>query len=269
MVEGLPTNPSRYDMPKPSRFVLLDDLSGDDLFLIRRTSELTLLIDTPQPAVKIATAQLTNRLRRKYMLGSERGIYPQLDLTIGVGSTGFTLAENLDLGAPLIKITPFRSKDPNGNNVIFTRSGLSLVQEITAAKNLIGDINKPTVGIIDDTIFSGKTLSEIHTAIENNFSEFEIIMLALVSVPAFLPESLRNKVKIISGLQIKTNESRKSGLNSVDMKDIITDDGLHLADGSSIAFMNEENWMRSWFGPNYNQAIAICQEIRAYLQNST
>lgn len=269
MVEGLPANPSRYDMPKPSRLVLLDDLSGEDLFLRCRTSELALLIDAPQTAIKLTVDQLTERLRKKYTRGLEKGIYPPIDLLIGVGSTGSSLADNLNLGLPVIKVTPFRSKDPQGHNVVTTRSELSLAQEIDVVRSMTSETSNPTIGIVDDTVFSGKTLSEIYSVIEGVFNQPDVITLALTSVPAFLPQALKDKAKIISGLQIKTIQSGRSGLNSIDMKDLVTDDGLHLADGSSIAFMNEENWMRSWFGPNYDQAIAICEEIRNYMKDTT
>ncbi len=56
--------------------------------------------------------------------------------------------------------------------------------------------------------------------------------------------------------------SEELGLNSVDVRDFIENDALRLEGGVSIPFSEEENWMRSWFGENYEQAMHICQALR-------
>ncbi|MDP3994238.1 MAG: phosphoribosyltransferase [bacterium] len=256
-------------MTKPSRFVFLDDLSGHDPFLRTQTAKLANFVDSSQSVILANSEQLTQRLKDKYLSGLKEGIYPNLDLIVGVGSSGFELAEKLNLQVPIIKITPYRDKNSDGTDAILTRSGIPLITEIAESKHLLRVTkNQLSIGVVDDTVFSGVTLSEIYAVLRQNFKSLRVLTLTLTSVPIFLQNNLKDSdIQIISALEIRTNAERKGGLNSVDMKDLVLDDALPLGDGCSIPFMFEENWMRAWFGRNYNQAMIVCREIRHFLQN--
>ncbi len=70
---------------------------------------------------------------------------------------------------------------------------------------------------------------------------------------------------IISGITLTTTSKGQKGLNTVDAKDFVSNDAIPLGDGNSIPFTQEKNWMRSWFGENYEEAVSICQQIKKSL----
>ncbi len=256
MTDRLYNNPSGFDMPKPTRFLLLDDLSDGDFVVQKKARELTSLVDA-DCAIYASAERLLSRVKRK-----NNGLLRKVELCIGIGKTGYDLAERIDTKAPIVLVTPYRETNSNGANYIKARSGKSLLQEIR--ENLPHPERRQirNIGLVDDTVFSGGTVLAIVNAVRSIFSKSKITVFTLTYIPSLSNFLEIEEFSIVSGLTLRSDSRKSIGINSVDVKDLVLQSALPLADGRTIPFMEEENWMRAWFGKNYERAIEICLEIK-------
>lgn len=256
-------NPSGYEMPKPTRLLILDDMSRGDSASEARIRELSHLIDSSTLPLYVNQQTLADRLKQKYATLVARNQIQPLDLVIALGKAGEDVATLLELSTPVIRINPTRRVQEDGLPEIISKTGIPFDKEIqqTMIERSLTPESFRSIGIVDDTIFFGGTMNTAATTIKEIFPTAILTAMTLTYASPFARKNLAN-IPVIAALRLRTAEQNTLGINSIDAKDFIYDDALPLQNGQSIPFMEEENWMRAWFGENYEAAYAICEELK-------
>lgn len=260
-----PENPSGYIMPKPTRIILLDDLSEKYPLTKPYLTELANLFDSKYQPIIATTNHLVHRLRRKYHQKARQLLNEPIDVFIGIGSAGYNIADKLNFGIPIIKVEPTRIVDSNGQVSIVSKTSESLQEQLAREINNT-QINPicTNIGLVDDTIFQGHTLASVIELILEYFVPKSIQALTLTHVP-YLTQNRLNTLPITSAITLKTSASNQTGLNSIDISDFFDPTALPLTDGLNFSFTEETSWMKTWFGPNCLPAIVLCEKIKHYL----
>jgi len=180
-------NLSNYDMPKPTRFLILDDLSNGNPDTLQNLQELSTLVDSRNKAILVSTSHLEHKLGEKYHEALNNGGFPNPSIAIGIGKSGMEIAKNINVNSLLIQVNATRSKKEDGTNFIGTKSGIPLedeIHQVLAANNILPSEEEQTIVLVDDTIFGGSTLRSIIDVLQPAFPNARFVALTLTYIPS-------------------------------------------------------------------------------------
>lgn len=263
MKEG--TNPSMYEMPKATRLLVLDDLTASNPFLEDDFKELMTLFDTKNRPIVVSQKMLSLRLRKKYEREVEKNRIEPLDIAIAIGSSGKKVFDELRLTMPACIVSPKRVTLEDGSMRIVSKKGISISEDLRSALrslNIIDSSRINNIGIIDDTVFSGITAKSIIDELQVLFPLSSKTILTLTHISQFSDQHMGENQNVISAVSLRTSKKMSDGLNSLDARDFVDTSAIPLSNGISISFKEEENWMRSWFGLNYEKARNLCDQMQ-------
>lgn len=257
-------NPSGYDMPRPTRMVIVDDLIDTNTRTKGQVRDLGKYIDSDRATIVTDADRLTRRLRSRYDREVENGLMEPLDLMVGVGSAGQGIAYALGINSPIVTINPTRVVGEDGMPIIVSKTGVPLEEEfVTGLKRIKNPGDITSIGIVDDTVFFGGTAIAVRDTVRTFFPDAKYSVLALNYVAPFVKDVITD-MKIVSGLKLTSDPNSLKGINTINADDFINREAIRLSDGTTIPFAEEENWMRAWFGENYEVALYICGLMRYY-----
>lgn len=253
-------NPSGYQMPKPSRIILLDDLSDGNQETIEKLQDLSRLFDSKYLPILVTLQQLIDRLKIKYHRHIKHGLITPVDIAISIGKSGQNIFRKLKLDIPEFTVYPQRITDANGHTFVKSKNSIDLPTQLDEGFHEL-NLN-PTilnVGLVDDTVFSGETIRTV-TDLLLPYRPKTLSVLTLTYIPC-LSSRLGNTTSILSALTLKSSPNNLDGLNSLDTRDFVDQTAIPLKNGESLSFSDETNWMKTWFGNNYQTAVEICSNL--------
>lgn len=257
-------NPTGYNMPKPTRMLIVNNLEESNTLVNGKVRDLAKLVDSGRAAIVTDSERLIRRLKSRYDREVEDGLLDPLDLAVGVGFLGGSIAYSLCINAPVIRVNPTRVVGEDGMPIIVSKTGVPLEEEVATGLKRIknrGEIR--SIGIVDDTVFFGGTAIAVRDTLRTFFPDARYSVLTLTHVAPFVRDAITD-MKIVSGLKLTSDPNSQAGINTINADDFINREAIRLSNGATIPFSEEENWMKAWFGENYEVALYICNLMRYY-----
>jgi len=252
---------SAYAAPTPKAFYIHDDLSdyvhrrhGPTSTAAQLTQKLFALVPRGASHVHVLTldAQIEQLL--------SRGDYSPFDLTIGIGSAGERVAQQLHTRTGWFpnchRVGVTREEDGHGDYHIVSTTDRPLQGQLPDVRDVV------SLAVVDDTLFSGMTMRTVLQALASEVrarthafclrgvaaSIPGITALCPMTIGFAAPGDLLNEVSFInaSGMVMRV--------------------GIRRAGKAPQAFFERPMWMHVWF-PGYADAvIALCRQLNAVLE---
>ena len=250
-----------YAAPTPNVLYIHDDLGdyvsrkhGQESPAGRITRELFALVRRDPKRVVLLT--LDSQIAS---LAAHRNFDP-FPLTIGIGRAGERVAQQVHARTGwfpnISRVDVTREEDGCGSYNVVSTSGIPLAQQLPGLEAV------SSVGVVDDTVFSGLTMRTILMALPVEIrrrtqafclrgvaaSLAGIATLCSIAIGFAAPGRLLDEVSFInaSGLVMRV--------------------GIRHPERPSQAFFERPIWMHAWFPGYANEVIALCQRLNALLE---
>ena len=253
-----------YQAPTPQVFYIHDDLSdfvrqryGPSSQAFKMTLRLfeLLRLDTERVVILHVQDQIEALLSSAH--------HSPFAITLGIGRAGARVARQLHARTAWFphvrRIDVTREEDGRGGYRLVSLKGMAWQEQLNGLEDAA------SVAIVDDTIFSGFTIS------------------TLLHV---LPESVRRRTHAFCLRGIAESVSRVQRLcpvsigfsaagrmldeiSFINASGLVLRVGIRRARQSPMAFFERPMWMQAWFPDRAEQVIEACRQLNALLESAT
>ena len=181
-------------------------------------------------------------------------MYQPFSLTLAVGNHGLEVAKAVHTKTgwfPNIRTIHVARREANGHYQIISTNSVSIKKQVV-------DIHQLPLAIVDDSLYSGLTLSTLISYLKS-----EVHPKTVVFFLAGLNESLavvkkRCSVRLAASIQGR----RDKEVSLIRASGLFKPGAILPSRGKPLAFYQRTQWMRAWFPENYRQIISVCHQLR-------
>lgn len=256
-------NASAYAAPTPRVFYIHDDLSayvrrthGADSAAWRLTRELFRTVSRDAPRVMVL--QVEDQMARLIAQGD----HPPFAVTLGIGRAGVRVARQLHTRTgwfPAIhRVDVTREEDGRGGYALVSTTVTPLAEQLQGLEGAL------SLAVVDDTVFSGLTMSTVlrtlpacllprtHAFCLRGLAESAARLRALcrLSIGFAAPGRILEEVSFINatGLVLRI--------------------GIRRHGRPPMAFFERPDWLQAWFPGYAGEVAALCRQLNALLEPS-
>ena len=255
------TADATYAAPTPQVFYIHDDLSddvrhthGEHSVAFQLTQELlTLVRRDPQ---RVVVLQLEEQMTRLVGQGNHR----PFAMTVGIGQAGERVARQLHQRTgwfPVVRrVDVTREEDGQGGYNLVSTTPQPLAAQLQ-------DIAPGTsLGVVDDTVFSGLTMRAVLQALPP---------AVLACTHAFCLRGVAESLRSIQALCPITVGFAALGrildeVSFINAAGLVRRISIRRAGQPSLAFFDRPAWMHAWFPGYADEVIALCRRLHALLE---
>ena len=255
------TDAEPYAAPTPKLLYIHDDLSeyvwrrqGQASAAWRLTQELFALVCRNPRRVVVLTVE-----SQIAMLLADRE-YAPFALTIGIGRAGERVAQQIHGRTgwfpKISRVDITREEDGDGGYKVVTTTSIPLAQQLPHLDTV------PSLAVVDDTVFSGLTmstlLSTLPTRILPRTQAFCLrgVAASLARIEALCP--------IAIGFAAPGRLLRE--VSFINASGLVMRVGIRHPDKPPQAFFERPTWIHAWFPGRADEVIALCERLNCILE---
>ncbi|HWP76875.1 MAG TPA: hypothetical protein VNU03_20310 [Methylomirabilota bacterium] len=252
-----------YAQPTPLHLYVHDDLSdeiaadaGESSVAAGLARELLALLADDRERVRVLT--LAEQVERV----AAQGPHAPFDLTLGIGRAGERVAQALHARTgwfPRVRrIGLTREEDGAGGYRLVSTEGTSLAAQLEGTRAC------PSLAVVDDTVFSGLTMTGLIEALDAETR-------ARTRTRAFCLRGVAESVARVAALCPITVGVAAPGrllaeVSFINASGLVRRVAIRRPERPPLAFFDRPEWIRAWFPTCHADVLALCRRLNALLE---
>jgi hypothetical protein len=252
-----------YAQPTPRRLYVHDDLTDDVAAAAGPTSpaavlarELLALLAADRERVRVLT------LAEQVEGVATQGSHPPFELALGIGRAGERVARTLHARTgwfPRVRrVGLTREEDGRGGYRLVSTEPASLAAQLEGARECA------SLAVVDDTVFSGLTMTGLLEALDAP---------QRARTRAFCLRGVAESVAAVGALCPITVGIAAPGrpldeVSFINASGLVRRVAIRRPGRPPLAFFDRPEWIRAWFPTRHVDVLALCRRLNALLEPS-